>query len=40
MFVNGIPIVVSVLGGFNFKTVEYVSRRLKTVLANSIGKIF
>ena len=40
MFVNRIPFVVSVLIGVNSTTVEYVSRRLKTILANSIGKIF
>ena len=40
MFVNGIPFWVSVLRGFNFTMVEYVIQRLKTVLANSIGKIF
>ena len=32
--------MVSVLRGVNFTTVGYGSRRLKTVLANSIGKIF
>ena len=32
--------MVSVLRGVNFTTVEYVSQRLKTVLAYSIGKIF
>ena len=40
IFVNRIPFVVSVPKGVHFKTVEYVSRRLKTILANSIGKIF
>ena len=40
MFVNGNPFMVSVLGGVNFKTVEYASRRSKTVTANSIGKMF
>ena len=40
MFVNRIPFVVSVLRGVNFTIVEYVSRRLNTILANSIEKIF
>ena len=40
LFVNGIPFLVSVLRGVNFTTVEYVSQRLKTVRAYSIGKIF
>ena len=40
MFVNGIPFVVSVLRGFNFTMVKYVSQRLNTVVANSTGKIF
>ena len=40
MFVKKIPFVVRVLRGFNFTTVEYVSRRLKNVLANYIVKIF
>ena len=40
MFVNGIPFVVSVSRWVNLTMVEYVSRRLKTVLANSIGEIF
>ena len=40
MFVNGIPVLVSFSRGINFTTVEYVSQRLKTVLANYIGKVF
>ena len=40
MFANRIPFVVSVLRQVNFTKVEYVSQRLKTVLINSIGKIF
>ena len=40
MFVNGIPFVVNVLRGVNFTMVEYFSQRLKTVLSNSIVKIF
>ena len=40
IFVNRIPFAVSVLREVNFTTVEYVRRRLNTVLANSIGKIF
>ena len=40
MFVNRIPFVVSVLRVVNFTMVEYVSRRLNTILANSIEKIF
>ena len=40
MFVKGIPFLVSVLRGVNFTMVEYVSQRLKTVFANSIGNIF
>ena len=40
MFVSRIPFMVSVLRGVNLTTVEYVSQRLKTILANSIGKIF
>ena len=40
MFVNIIPFVVIVLRGVNFTMVEYVSRRLNTILANSIEKMF
>ena len=40
MFVNVIPFVISVLRGFNFTKVEYVSQKLKTIIANFIGKIF
>ena len=40
MFVNRIPFVFSVLRGVNFTMVEYVSRRLNTILAKSIEKIF
>ena len=40
IFVNIISLVVSVPKGVHFKTVEYVSLRLKTILANSMGKIF
>ena len=40
IFLDGIPFVVIVFSGVNFTTVEYVIQRLKTVLANSIGKIF
>ena len=40
MFVNRIPFVVSVLRGVNFTMVVYVSRRLNTILANSIENIF
>ena len=40
MFVKRIPFVVSFLRGFNFATVEYVSQRLNSLLANYIGKIF
>ena len=40
MFVNVIPFVVSISKGVNFKMVEYVSRRLNTVLTKYIGKIF
>ena len=32
--------MIGVSRGVNFTTVEYFSRRLKTVLANSIGNIF
>ena len=40
MFVNRIPFLVSVLRRVNFTMVEYVSRRLNTILPNSIEKIF
>ena len=40
IFVNNNPFVVRVWGGVNLTIMEYVSQRLKTVLANSIGKIF
>ena len=40
MFVEEILFVVSVLRGVNLKMVEYVSQRFKTVLTDSIGKIF
>ena len=40
MFVNKIPFVVNVSRGVNFTTVEFVSQKLKTVLANSICKTF
>ena len=39
IFLNNIPFLVSVLRGINFTMVEYVSQRLKTVLANYSGKI-
>ena len=34
IFVNGIPCMVSVLRWANFRTVEYVSLRLDTLLSN------
>ena len=40
MFVNVIPFVVRVSREVNFTMEEYVSQRLKTVIANSIGNIF
>ena len=40
MFINSIPFVVSVSRRVNFTMVEYVSRRLKTVLTKYIVKIF
>ena len=40
MFVNRIPIVISILRRFNFTMVKYVSQRLNNVLANSTGGIF
>ena len=40
MFVNNIPFVVSILRGVNVKIVEYVSWRLKTVLAKYTVNIF
>ena len=40
VFVNLIPFVFSVSIGVNLTMVEYVSRRLKTVFTNYIGKIF
>ena len=40
VFVNRIPFVVSVSTGVDFTTVEYVCRRLNTVITNSIGEIF
>ena len=40
MFVNVISFVVIVLRGVNFTMLNCVSRRLKTLLANSIVNIF
>ena len=40
MFVNGIPFVFSISRGVHIITVEYVSQRLKTVLAYSIEITF
>ena len=40
MFVNRIQFVVSVLGGVDFTTVEYVRQIIKTILDNSKGNIF
>ena len=40
MFVNRIPFVVSVSRKVNFTMMECVSRRLNTILDNSIEKIF
>ena len=40
MFINNIPFVVSFSREVNFKMVDYVRRRLKTVLNKSIVKIF
>ena len=40
IFVNGTPFVVSVSIQVNFTMVEYVGRRLNTILTNSVGNIF
>ena len=40
MFVKRNPVVVSISRGVNFTTMEYVSQRIKTVLAYFIGMTF